>query len=320
VGAGRLVDHGERSAFVAGQRVRRVRHRRARRLARLRGVAGAVVAVVALAAGATLGAQWLLSAPQFAVRHVDVRGLTRVAPGRVRDAAGIEAGVNVFRLRPDEVAARVQALPEVRRAEVIRELPDRVAILVEERQPFALVYLSEGSDAPLSLPRLSERTDAPLSLPRLSEGGAGRLVWIADDGHVVGEERRAVAVKVPIISGLAERDLARPGSDASSRARAALAIIHTLLGSGSALGDEISDIDMTREDDPVLRTVSGIDVRLGAEALAGEDWSERVARLEAVLAQVAATDPDVSVVDVRFKDQVVLRRGGQPSDGRRPKI
>jgi cell division septal protein FtsQ len=303
-GAARVVDHGERSAFVGGQRVRpgarTTRHRRAHRLARLRGVVCAVLAVGALGAGVVLGGHWLLSAPRFAVRHVEVRGLTRVAPDRVLDVAGIEAGVNVFRLSPAAIVERVEAVPGIRRAEVVRELPNRVAILVEERQPFALVHLSERSDATVS--------------------DGGDLVWIDEDAHVVVEEPRAVAVDVPIISGLAERDLAGPGADASGRARAAIALLRALVASGTALGEDISDIDMSRVDDPVLRTVSGIDVRLGADALAGDDWSERVARLEAVLAQVAATDPDVSVIDVRFKDQVVLRRGGQPSDGRKPKI
>jgi cell division septal protein FtsQ len=52
----------------------------------------------------------------------------------------------------------------------------------------------------------------------------------------------------------------------------------------------------------VLYTVDGVEVRLGTE-----DWDERLARLEGVLAQVATQD--VSGVDLRFKDQVVLRRG-----------
>jgi hypothetical protein len=45
-------------------------------------------------------------------------------------------------------------------------------------------------------------------------------------------------------------------------------------------------------------------VRLGSD-----EWEERLARLEGVLAQVA-TD-DVQGVDLRFRDQVVLRRGAR---------
>jgi cell division septal protein FtsQ len=59
----------------------------------------------------------------------------------------------------------------------------------------------------------------------------------------------------------------------------------------------------------VLYTVDGIEVRLGTE-----QWEERLARLEGVLGQLDAqgdgrTGP-VTSVDLRFRDQVVLQRGG----------
>ncbi|MBI2218627.1 MAG: FtsQ-type POTRA domain-containing protein [Candidatus Rokubacteria bacterium] len=312
-----IADLGERSAFVAGQRVGRARRRQARRIARVCRLAGVALGVAAVAAVLGFTSHWLLASPRFAVAGVDVRGASRVATERIREAAGIEPGTNVFRLRPRDVVARVEALPEVRRAEVIRELPDRVAIHVEERRPFTLVLVSEGGNAPLSLPRVSEGGNAPLSLPRM--GGAGRLVWVDEEGRVIGEERRAVAPAAPLISGLDESEVARSHPEAGPRARAAIALIRTLLRSGSALSDEISEVDMGRPDGPVLRTMSGIDVYLGDEEWGGDEWPDRLARLEGVLAQVVAEDPQVTAVDLRFRDQVVLRRGGQPSDGRRPK-
>jgi cell division septal protein FtsQ len=59
---------------------------------------------------------------------------------------------------------------------------------------------------------------------------------------------------------------------------------------------------MSRSEGPVLYTVDGVEVRLGSE-----EWEERLARLEGVLTQVATQD--VLGVDLRFRDQVVLRRG-----------
>ena len=61
---------------------------------------------------------------------------------------------------------------------------------------------------------------------------------------------------------------------------------------------------MSRPEGPVLYTVDGVEVRLGTE-----EWEERLARLEGVLAQVATQD--VRGVDLRFRDQVVLRKGIQ---------
>jgi cell division septal protein FtsQ len=177
---------------------------------------------------------------------------------------------------PDAVASRVVGLPEIRRAQVVRELPNRLAIVVEERRPFTLVH-------------------------------AGRLHWMDEEGRVVGEERRAVAPPVPLVTGLSEEEIAAMRSAPGVKARAAITLIQALLRSGSALTEEIAEIDVGRPEGPVLYTMGGVEVRLGTE-----EWTDRLARLEGVLAQVTRDDARVSMVDLRFRDQVVLRRGGQP--------
>ena len=272
-GAGALAELGRRTPLVARQPVGRARRRarRARMLARLKRRAGAIVLIVAGTAALLAGARWVTTSPRFAIAAVEVHGASRVPVPRVLAAAAIPPGANLWTLDVGAVAARVAALPENRRADVVRELPDRVTILVEERRPFTLVH-------------------------------AARLHWMDEDGHVLGEERRAVAPGAPVISGLTEDELAAMRTAPGPKARAAVALIRALLRSGGALAEEISEIDMSRPEGPVLYTVDGVEVRLGAE-----NWDERLARLEGVLAQVATQD--VNGVDLRFKDQVVLRRG-----------
>src|SRR6266511_2702543 len=237
-----LADLGERSAFVDGQRVGRPRRRRPSRRARLRRLVGIIVTVAVIPAAVVAGGHWLLTTPRFAVTSVEVRGASRTSPEQILAVAAIPRGTNIFRLDTVGVTGRVESLPAVRRADVVRELPDRVVISVEERRPFTLVH-------------------------------GGRLHWMDEEGRLLGASRAAVAV------------------------------IRALLRSGSGLTAEISEIDMSRREGPVLYTVDGVEVRLGSE-----DWEERLARLEGVLAQVAAQD--VRTVDLRFRDQVVFQREG----------
>lgn|SRR5574341_127106 len=267
-----LADLGERTAFVAGQRVGRVRRRPRLRLRRFVRWAPFVALTALLVLGAAFGARWLLTAPRFAVASVEVRGASRLAVGQVLDAAAIEPGTSIFRLDPGAVAGRVAALPEIRRVDVVRELPNRVVISVEERRPFTLVH-------------------------------AGRLHWLDEEGRLLGASPRAVVAQVPVVSGLTDQELAAMRSAPGPKALAAIALIRALLRSGSALTAEISEIDMSRSDGPVLYTVDGVEVRLGAE-----EWEERLGRLEGVLEQVATGD--VRIVDLRFRDQVVFQRGG----------
>lgn len=267
-----LSDLGERGGLIARQRLARVGRRRRRWALRALAVVGGGGLVLAAQAA---GVAWFLTTDHFGVRVVEVRGTSRVSPDRVLAAAQIVAGTNFWRLDGAAVTARIEALPEIRRAELIREFPNRVVILVEERRPFTLVH-------------------------------GARLHWIDEEGRVLGEERDAVASPAPVISGLSEEEVAAMRTQPSAKARAAIALIRALLRSGSPLAGQISEIDMSRRDGPILYTVGGIEVRLG-----DEDWEQRLARLEGVLAQVGSGSTTVIAIDLRYRDQVILKTGGR---------
>jgi cell division protein FtsQ len=270
--AAALADMGERSAFVAGQRVGRPRRPRPAWRARLRRLLGAVLATIFTIMAGAAGLHWILTTHRFAVASVEVRGVSRVAPDQILAVAAIPRGTNIFRLNTMGVIGRVESLPEIRRADVVRELPNRVVISVEERRPFTLVH-------------------------------GGRLHWMDEEGRLLGVSPEAVAPPMPVISGLSAEELASMRTSPGPKARVAIGVIRALLRSGNGLTAEISEIDMSRREGPVLYTVDGVEVRLGTE-----DWDERLSRLEGVLAQIATQD--VRTVDLRFRDQVVFQRGG----------
>ncbi len=269
-----LPDLASRGRLIAGQRVssHRLRLRVARRA---RWIAGRLVLLasgVAVLAGAVLGAGWVLRSPRFAVASVEVTGQSRMTRREIVAAAGIRPGVNLFAFDTRDVVARLEALPLVRRAEVIRSFPDRVTVVVEERRPFALVY-------------------------------AGRLHWIDEEGVDLGLESRAVALGAPVLIGLGPDDLGgdRHGS-ASDRAALGISLLRLLLRTQSSLLGQISEIDVSRAEGPVLYTVDGVEVRLGKA-----DLEARLGRLQGVLAQLGASGETVTAIDLRFRDQVVLK-------------
>jgi cell division protein FtsQ len=265
-----LEDWGERPALVARQRIDR-RRRLVRRVRSLGQKAMVVAAVAACLGAAGLGVRWLLTSPRFAVATVEVRGTSRLDPAEVVAASRIRKGQNLWRLDARAAAAGVASLSAVRRAEIIRDFPNRVTIVVEERRPFTLVH-------------------------------AGRLHWIDEEGVRVASEGRAVTVALPVISGLTDEEIAAASRAPSERVLTGVRLIRTLLRAGSPLVAQISEVDVGRADGPVLYTVDGIEVRLGAE-----EWDSRIPRLAGVLAQVASSGQPVSAIDLRFRDQVVLK-------------
>src|SRR5499426_1153270 len=227
--AAALADMGERSTFVARQRVGRPRRPRPERRARLRRLLHIALTVAVVAAVGTAAVHWVLTTQRFAVASVEVRGVSRVPPDQILAVAAIPRGTNIFKLDTMGVTGRVESLPEVRRADVVRELPNRVVISVEERRPFTLVH-------------------------------GGRLHWMDEEGRLLGASPEAVAPPMPVISGLSAEELASMRTAPGPKARAANGVIRALPRSGNGLAAEISEIDMSRREGPVLYTVDGDEV------------------------------------------------------------
>ena len=265
-----LPDLAERTPFIAGQRVRRrLRRRASRGFLTLFRLAGVGLLLAALAAAVALGLHWLLPSPRFAVRTIEVQGVSRLHEAEVLAAAGITPGENFFGLDAQRVRARLNRLAPVKRAEMIRSFPNRITLVVEERVPFALAQ-------------------------------AGRLYWLDEDGVSLGPEPRALTPRLPVVTGVSPAELAGAGSAAS--ARSAVSLIRSMLRTGSSLSREVSEIDMSGRDGPVLYTVEGTEIRLG-----NADWEDRLARLDGVLAQLRSQGETVEYVDLRFKGQVVFK-------------
>ena len=162
----------------------------------------------------------------------------------------------------------------MRRADVVRELPNRV------------------TDRGRGAAPLHARARRAAALDRRGRAACS------------GEETRAVAAEVPVISGLSEDELAsmrtapRPAG-----ARRHHAASGRCCARAAALLRQISEIDMSRRDGPVLYTVDGVEVRLGAE-----EWEERLGPpARACWPRCAARGEPVSAIDLRFRDQVVLK-------------
>ena len=259
-------DLASRARLIANQR-HRARHG-AHPLRRALQVLAVGLTVAGLAVAAQVAADWIQRTPLLATRSVEIAGARRLDEGVVRAAAGIEPGTNLLAVDVAAAEARVAGLPGVRRAHVARHLPARVTVLVEEREPYALV-------------------------------NAHGLHWIDAEGYLVTSDVRPGSTGLPILTGA---DAPAPGSTAPSESlRAGLALLHVLERTSGRLAPRVSEVDLGRPNGPMLYLVDGIEVRLGPDA-----WEDRLARLEGVLAELDARAERVASIDLRFRDQVVL--------------
>jgi cell division protein FtsQ len=221
-----------------------------------------------LAVAALVVADWVRRTPLLATRTVEIAGSRRLDEGAVRAATGIEPGTNLFAVDVVATEARVAGLPGVRRAHVVRHLPGRVTVMVEEREPYVLV-------------------------------NADGLHWVDAEGYLVATDARPGSTGLPILTGVAAP---APGTAAPSEGlRGGLALLHMLQRTSGRLAARISEVDLARPHGPVLYLVDGIEVRLGSDS-----WGDRLVRLDGVLEDLDTRGERVASIDLRFRDQVVL--------------
>ena len=273
VSHGGLADLADPSRAIAGQRLDR-RRRRRRLLRGFRRVViwlGLPVAFVTLSGPLASVAALLLASSRFAIDRIEVAGQSRLSADEVVKASGLVPGQSLWTLDVRRAVAGVESLPLVRRAELVRAFPNRVTLFVEERQPFTLV-------------------------------SARHLYWVDEQGVALGPESRAVSVEAPVISGLGGEDVTAAGRMPSERLATGVALLRTLMRVQSPLLREISEVDVSRPEGPVLYMLDGVEVRIGTE-----DWEGRLSRLGGVLAQLRASGQTVTSIDLRFRDQVVFK-------------
>jgi cell division septal protein FtsQ len=234
----------------------------------------AAVALVALPVGLLI---WVLTAPLFRLRNVEVGGSVRRIPGNwVRQALAPFEGENLLRLSLSEAAVRVHRNPWIESVEMVKELPDRLRVQVAERRPVAL--LADGGG--LVFADSAGRAIAPVATPADLEEArrAGLLVVsFSEQPHPDG---MAAALKVAAELGRVEPTWA-----------AKLARIE-------ALGEGDFRLRTDALPFPLLVTSGQV--------------GPKVQRLVELLPELSRRYPRIEAVDLRFSRRIVVQPALSP--------
>lgn len=106
------------------------------------GLAGAA----SLSLGLVLLYHLLLTSPYFCIKdikNIDIQGLHRLTPEFVLEQAHLGPETSLLAVRPGQVERALLAHPMIARAEVTRKWPNRLRLVLQEREPVALVQMGE---------------------------------------------------------------------------------------------------------------------------------------------------------------------------------
>ena len=100
------------------------------------------VAILFLCVSLPLGAMWVhenifYKNEEFVLRRLNIQTDGVLSEARLAEIANVAAGMNLMELDLEAIRAQVETLPQVEKASVTRELPDRINLIVRERMPVA---------------------------------------------------------------------------------------------------------------------------------------------------------------------------------------
>ncbi len=87
----------------------------------------------------------LLENPDYNVAEMNVETDGMLARETVLEAADLHKGANIFFINLDRTKARIEAIPQVEKVQVSKQLPNRISIQITERKPVAWVAPEHGA-------------------------------------------------------------------------------------------------------------------------------------------------------------------------------
>jgi len=218
------------------------------------------------------------------VEKVWVEGNEVITTDEIVKMSGIQFGQKSSAAESWALRLKMMNNAYIKDAIVRHELPDCVSITITERKPIALLQ-------------------------------KGELLGIDEDGVILPHVVSAKLANLPVISGFSGMANSAPGMVVGdSTIREALQIIQSASAISASAGQLISELRINDEGEFVLYTVDyGIPVFLGRGY-----YAEKFALLASFWEEVA--HPEVArrlaSVDVRFKDQVIVRWNDQTQTGK----
>ncbi len=221
--------------------------------------------VIAAAFGAYYAATW----PGFFPNGVTIAGNRVVSTREIASRAQISTHSNLWLQNMHSAAARIEAIPYVKQGAIHRSLPAKVAIVITERVPYAVLYYGKQAALVDRDLRVLQPLDEPAALPE----------FVLKSGHMP-----VAGAFLKDASALQLRD------DFDMLARA-----HVIVS--SLRYDKFGDLIATMH--------SGVRLLLGDDA----DLQKKTALIGPILSQVALTGRRIAAVDLRApKTPVVVYR------------
>ncbi len=253
------------------------------------------LATTALTAGATTGlvvgglalSEWTKTSPVFRLDTIVVAGNRTVDREEVITVSGLERGRNIWSADLAETERRLLLDRRFDRVVLNRRLPNTVVVRVSEHRPIAFVQLDRlyGVSSVGELVPLPQGKGLP-DLPVITVGTTGMQQVLNDvkEGETTFESLKDAMLVNPELG-------------------CALYLTRVLKTLSPGLYDELSEVHVSQQDDPIAYMVDGgLAIRFGTG-----HYPRKIEMLKRTVEKLENDAIKTRLIDLRFKDQVIVR-------------
>ena len=246
----------------------------------LAAVFGAVLAVLALALVSVfllVGYLYVSKSDYFAVKKVNISGLSRISRDEILAAAGLDHPVNIWLFDSDQAALALSSLSWLDTARVSKAMPDTVTIDIVEHRPGILASL-------------------------------GRLYYLNDEGRPFKALEPGENPNLVIVSGLTEDELLSRSPGVVTGLSEIFSLVEVLAARQDEFRlDLISEINYDAVRGLTVFARRGeLEVKVGFGAY--EEKFRRLNRVEAHLKQRGQFE-DLAYINLEASPRVIVRPG-----------
>jgi cell division septal protein FtsQ len=250
------------------------RRTRRRRVASAIGVAVGLASLVVLAGwGGRLAWRKLFTENEFfQIRQVEITTDGTLGTAMIQEFAGVQAGENLFAVRPNAIRDQLLSVAVIANAQVGRRLPDTLIIEISER----------------------------VAVARLGRPGAGSSLAVDATGHVLGPG--SVRAGLPVILGVRDAGL-RPGNVVRDPMLGEALVVLELCNQ-ALLRRELSVLTVDVGDEDLIC----VGLRSGEEVLLSRDKvEEKLRQLPIIMAVARSKGLNLAVYDMTVDHNYVGR-------------
>ena len=248
---------------------------------------GSLLVTIGLVVGIYALSHWAKNAQKFDLDTITVLGNDLVAKEEIITISGLKRGSNIWLANLFESEGRLLVGKRFNSVVLNRKLPNKIVIHVNEKQPIALLQLDRlyGISQKAELIPMMPKNGLP-DLPIISVDKAGfqRILNTINGGTPTFESLRDAILVSP--------DIIR-----------ALYLTRTIKQKSPLLYRELSEVHVLGDEETVVYMVDGgLAIRFGTG-----QYLRKLEMLEQTIAKLKVDSIKTTLIDLRFKDQVIVR-------------